>query len=77
MDPIGIDVRRAADVGAARQTLDEARSRLDTAVAGMPLVDGDETMATPELLLLLVGAVRAKERLDALEALATLVGGRK
>jgi hypothetical protein len=76
MDPVGIDVPRprpdTADVCAARQTLEEARTRLDSAVAGLTAVDGDEAMATPELLVLLVGAVAAKERLDALQAVVAL-----
>jgi len=61
MDPAENDL-----VGAARRMLVNARSRLDSAVAGLP--DGDEAMASPELLLLLDGAVRAKERLSELEA---------
>ena len=77
MDPIGIDPpnRRgpsrdvAAEVAMARETLRNARSALDSAVAALPDVDGDEMMATPTLLLLLFGAVRAKEQLSGLEAL--------
>jgi hypothetical protein len=74
MDPGGIDLlngpRRdvAAEVTLARETLRNARSALDLAVAALPDVDGDEAMATPALLLLLLGAVRAKEHLNALEA---------
>jgi hypothetical protein len=66
-----------ADVLAARDTLAKARSRLDSAVANLPGIDGDEAMATPELLLLLMEAAGAKERLDALEALRDTVGDRK
>jgi hypothetical protein len=77
MDPDGIDLLEAygtrGDVAAAvtraRATLQTARSALDVAVAALPDVDGDEAMATPTLLLLLFGAVRAKEHLDDLEAL--------
>ena len=58
----------AAEVAAARQTLRNARSALDSAVAALPDVDGDEAMATPVLLLLLFGAARAKEQLGELEA---------
>jgi hypothetical protein len=58
----------AAEVTLARETLQHARSALDVAVAALPEVDGDEAMATPGLLLLLFGAVRAKENLSALEA---------
>jgi len=79
MDPGGIDPsswsrpRRdvAAEVAAARETLRHARSALDSAVAALPDVDGDEAMATPTLLLLLFGAVRAKEHLTELEAQLT------
>jgi len=39
------------------------------ALAALPDVDGDEAMATPALLLLLLGAVKAKEHLSTLEAL--------
>ena len=85
MDLVGIDApigdermpRLAADVGAARQTLDQARARLDSAVAGLPDIDGQEAMATPEVLLLLVGAVRAKARVDQLEAQLDPAGERK
>jgi hypothetical protein len=71
MDPAGFDGRRnlVADVDVARQTLLDARSRLDLALAALPEIDGDEAMATPALLLLLVGAVKAKERLGRLEDL--------
>ena len=76
MDRGGIDPlnqnRRGRDVSAevtsARETLQNARSALDLAVAALPDVDGDEAMATPALLLLLFGAVRAKEHLSKLEA---------
>ena len=79
MDPGGIDPlnrggpRRdvAAEVAVARETLRDARSALDTAVAALPDVDGDEAMATPALLMLLFGAVRAKEHLSRLEVLHT------
>jgi hypothetical protein len=77
MDPDGIypldrngtrsDV--APEVTLARKTLEKARSALDHAVAALPGIDGDEAMATPALLLLLFGAVRAKEHLSKLEAL--------
>jgi hypothetical protein len=64
----------AAELAAARETLQNARSALDSAVAALP--DGAEAMATPALLLLLFGAVRAKEHLSDLEAqLADKFGG--
>ena len=56
-----------AEVAAARETLRSARSALDSAVAALPDVAGDEVMATPTLLLLLCGAVRAKDHLCELE----------
>jgi len=76
MDPRAIDSPNrggptgdaAVEVAVARETLRNARSALDSAVAALPDVDGDEAMATPALLLLLFGAVRAKEHLKALEA---------
>jgi len=75
MDHVGIDRQNpnpprgdvAEDVIMARRTLEEARSALDLAVAALPDVGGDEAMATPALLSLLVGAVRAKEHLIKLE----------
>jgi hypothetical protein len=79
MDPDAIDPgnrtggRRdvAAEVTIARKALETARSALDRAVAALPDIDGDEAMATPTLLLLLFGAVKAKEHLSRLEALHT------
>jgi hypothetical protein len=76
MDPDGIDPLHqdgngrdvVAEVTLARETLRNARSALDVAVGGLPDIDGDEAMATPALLLLLFGAVKAKERLTRLEA---------
>jgi hypothetical protein len=77
MDPDAIDpVNRngtgrdvAVEVTLARATLEKARSALDQAVASLPDIDGDEAMATPTLLLLLFGAVTAKDNLGKLEAL--------
>ena len=77
MDPDAIDPFKqasalrdvAAEVTLAQTALDEARSALDGAVAALPDIDGDEAMATPALLLLLFGVVRAKEQLTTLEAL--------
>src|SRR5436190_23946654 len=77
MDPAGIDrpdrddaPRReiSGDVGVARKALAAARAELDLAVAALPDVGGDEAMATPALLALLIGAVRAKEHLGDLDA---------
>jgi hypothetical protein len=67
MDPDKCDAD--AKVTLARTRLQNARSALDVAVGAMPEVVGEETMAPPSLLLLLIGAVRAKEHLDKLEAL--------
>jgi hypothetical protein len=76
MDPAGIDLLTAratrdvaAEVSLARKMLEDARSELDLAVAALPNPDGDAAMATPALLTLLVGAVRAKEHLTKLEIL--------
>jgi hypothetical protein len=77
MDPDAIDPFKqtraghdvAAEVTLAQVALDDARSALDSAVADLPDIDGDEAMATPALLLLLFGVVRAKEQLTTLEAL--------
>jgi hypothetical protein len=77
MGPVAIDLTNrtggrgdvAVELALARKALEEARSALDQAVAGLPDIDGDEAMATPALLLLLFGAVRAKEHLGRLEAL--------
>ena len=76
MDPDAIDpLKRTGagrnagpEVASARQALQTARSALDLAVAALPDVDGDEAMATPALLLLLFGAVKAKEHLSRVEA---------
>jgi hypothetical protein len=76
IDPVNKNGPRrdvAAEVVLARETLRNARSALDLAVAALPDVDGNEAMATPALLLLLFGAVRAKEHLNKLEA---QLGGR-
>jgi hypothetical protein len=67
-NPSGPRRNVAAELALARETLRSARSALDVAVAALPNVDGDEAMATPTLLSLLLGAVRAKERLGQLEA---------
>jgi len=62
----------AVDVAAARKLLEVARSSLDEAVAALPgLEGGDDRMATPALLGLLLNAVRAKRQLDSLEVLVT------
>jgi hypothetical protein len=57
----------ATEVRVARKALEDARSALDLAVAALPDVDGEEAMATPSLLMVLVGAVRAKQHLNRLE----------
>jgi|SRR4051812_17187998 hypothetical protein len=84
MDPVGIDSLErkqkpgrnvAADVSTARKALEEARAELDLAVASLPDVGGNEAMATPALLSLLIGAVTAKEHLGDLEALQARESG--
>jgi len=52
------------DLAAARRALSAARSELDEAVAAVPQIDGEETMASAELLALLFRAVKAKNHLD-------------
>jgi hypothetical protein len=63
-DPLG-------DVVAARRALSIARADLDEAVAAVPEIDGEETLASPGLLALLLRAVSAKNHLDQLELSAT------
>jgi len=59
----------AMDVAAARKILQVARDALDEAVAALPRRDGENTMATPALLALLVRVVQTKQELGALELL--------
>jgi hypothetical protein len=54
----------AADVVAARRALSSARADLDEAVAAVPEIDGEEALASPGLLALLLRAVSAKNHLD-------------
>jgi hypothetical protein len=63
----------AADVVAARQALSSARADLDQAVAAAPEIDGEEALASPGLLALLLRAVSAKNHLDHLELSAGTV----
>jgi hypothetical protein len=53
-----------ADLVAARRALSLARADLDEAVAAAPEIDGEETIAPPGLLALLLRAVSAKNHLD-------------
>ena len=57
-------------IAVARKSLQDARDRLDDATGALPDRDGDDTMASPELLGLLLHAVAAKRRLTDLEAVA-------
>ena len=52
------------DLVAARRALSVARTELDEAVAAVPQIDGQEAIASPELLALLFRAVKAKHHLD-------------
>jgi hypothetical protein len=52
------------DLADARRALSAARAELDDAVAAVPQVDGEETVASPQLLALLFRAVKAKNHLD-------------
>jgi hypothetical protein len=71
-DRLKVLVLPTADITAARKTLDDARAELDVAVAALPNINGDEAMATPALVTLLVSAVRAKDHLSKLEALLSV-----
>jgi hypothetical protein len=57
-------------IAVARQSLQDARDRLDDATGALPERDGDDTMASPALLGLLLHAVAAKRRLTDLETVA-------
>ena len=54
-------------VAAARRLLQSARDELDVAVQEVPDVEGDNTMATPALLALLLRVVAARRHLTGLE----------
>jgi hypothetical protein len=56
-----------ARVAVARRSLERARSHLDDAMGTLP-DRGDDTMATPALLALLLNAVAARRHLAELEA---------
>ena len=65
-----------ADIAAARQSLQSARRDLDDAVGLLPGIVGDDTMANPNLVALLLRAVVARRFLETLEthgALGTLL----
>jgi len=57
-----------ARVAVARRSLERARSHLDDAMGTLALREGDDTMATPALLALLLNAVAARRHLADLEA---------
>ena len=57
-----------ARIAIARKSLQDARDRLDDATGALPDRDGDDTMASPALLGLLLHAVVAKRHLTELEA---------
>lgn len=52
------------NLAAARHALSAARAELDDAVAAVPEIDGQETIASPLLMALLFRAVKAKNHLD-------------
>jgi len=56
-----------ARVAVARRSLESARAHLDDAVGTLPDREGDDTMATPALLALLLNAVAARRHLADLE----------
>jgi hypothetical protein len=57
-----------ARVAVARRSLERARSHLDDAMGTLPDLEGDDTMATPALLALLLNAVAARRHLADIEA---------
>jgi hypothetical protein len=57
-----------ARVAVARRSLQRARDHLDDAMSTLPDREGDNTMATPALLALLLNAVAARRHLSDLEA---------
>ena len=57
-----------ARVAVARRSLERARSHLDDAMGTLPDRAGDDTMATPALLALLLNAVAARRHLADIEA---------
>ena len=58
-----------ARVAVARRSLERARSHLDDAMGTLPdREEGDDRMATPALLALLLNAVAARRHLADLEA---------
>ena len=64
-----------ARVAVARKSLQRARDHLDDAMSTLPEREGDNNMATPALLALLLHAVAARRHLADLEtALADEVG---
>lgn len=62
-----VDIPRAADVASARQSLQSARRDLDDAVGLLPGLEGDNTMANPNLIALLLRAVVARRHLQSVE----------
>jgi hypothetical protein len=55
------------DIATARQTLQSARRDLDDAVGLLPGLEGDDTMASPNLIALLLRTVVARRNLESLE----------
>jgi hypothetical protein len=55
------------DIAAARRSLQTARRDLDDAVGLLPGAVGDDTMANPNLVALLLRAVVARRQLETLE----------
>ena len=56
-----------ARVAVARRSLERARAHLDDAMGTLPDREGDNTMATPALLALLLNAVAARRHLADIE----------
>jgi hypothetical protein len=62
-----VTVSDVTDIAAARRSLQSARRDLDDAVGLLPGVAGEDTMANPNLIALLLRAVVARRHLETLE----------
>jgi hypothetical protein len=62
----------ATDVATARTRLAHAHADLDVAVGALSILDGDNAMATPALIALLLSASQARRHLNGLEHLLSM-----
>ena len=63
-----------ASLSVARETLERACDDLDDAVRGIPEVHGDNVMASPRLVALLLRVVSSRRFVKELEAIAAAEG---